>query len=139
MQGSLKNKMDKNTLEKRIKDLTPEEREITQHKGTEPPFTGLYYNHHENGSYLCKVCGKKLFTSESKFESGSGWPSFDRVANDQNISEKNDTSNNMNRTEVICSYCKSHLGHLFEDGPSETTGKRYCINSASLNFKKNDN
>lgn len=126
--------VDEDELKKR---LTPEEFEITQRAGTEMPFTGKYWNEHADGRYTCKVCDQVLFASRHKFESGSGWPSFDRaVAGSVVIGA--DTSHGMIRKEVVCSKCGAHLGRLFEDGPRETTGQRFCINSASLELEKSD-
>lgn len=115
--------------------LTPEQYHITQEKGTEAPFTGKYYNNHETGMYECVVCGHPLFSSDAKFDSGSGWPSFDKPVNRENVELKEDTSYGMQRTEVICKNCGAHVGHVFHDGPKETTGERFCVNSAALNFK----
>jgi peptide-methionine (R)-S-oxide reductase len=126
--------IDKDELKKK---LTSEEYEITQNAGTEAPFTGKYWNEHADGTYTCKVCGQVLFDAEHKFESGSGWPSFDRAV-PGSVSMREDTSHGMTRTEVVCSRCGAHLGHMFEDGPKETTGQRFCINSASLDLKKRD-
>lgn len=125
--------MDKDELKNK---LTKEEFHITQEKGTETPFHNEYYNHHEDGMYSCKVCGQQLFSSEAKYDSGTGWPSFDDAL-PGSVKLHEDTSLGMSRTEVVCSQCGSHLGHLFSDGPKETTGKRFCTNSASLNFGKN--
>jgi peptide-methionine (R)-S-oxide reductase len=117
--------------------LTPEQYRVTQHKGTEAPFTGEFWNHHEKGMYRCVVCGEELFTSESKFDSGCGWPSFDRAANDKIVGTNLDTTHGMVRDEIVCTKCGAHLGHVFPDGPTET-GLRYCVNSASLSFDPKD-
>ena len=115
--------------------LTPEQYHVLRQKGTEHAFTGALYNNHEKGVYECAACGQPLFSSDTKFESGSGWPSFDDPINRQNVELHDDNSFFMRRTEVTCKNCGSHLGHVFNDGPRDTTGMRYCINSASLNFK----
>lgn len=115
--------------------LTPEQYEILRLKGTEAPFSGQYVDHHQNGTYTCAACGANLFKSVAKFESGSGWPSFFDVATKGNVELHRDSSGGMSRTEVTCAKCDSHLGHLFDDGPADRGGKRYCINSACLNFK----
>src|ERR1035437_3774062 len=117
------------------KKLTPEQYKVLREKGTEPAFSGVFYNNHKTGIYECVACGQQLFSSDTKFDSGSGWPSFDNPVNRENIKLKEDSSYGMARTEVICKNCGSHLGHVFDDGPKETTGKRYCINSCTLNFK----
>jgi peptide-methionine (R)-S-oxide reductase len=114
--------------------LTPEQYEVCRLKGTERPFSGSLYYNHETGVYQCVACGQPLFVSENKFDSGCGWPSFDRPIEGA-VEYHEDRSHFMRRTEVTCKNCGSHLGHVFEDGPRETTGQRYCINSVSLNFQ----
>ena len=116
--------------------LTPLQFEVTRNKATEHAFTGEYWNTSDEGIYHCICCGAELFTSESKFDSMCGWPSFDKPLNDDQIVEELDTSLGMERTEVTCDSCGAHLGHVFPDGPPETTGLRYCINSASIDLKK---
>lgn len=117
-------------------ELTPEQYEILRNKGTERAFTGKYWNAKDKGAYHCAGCGELLFVSDSKFDSGCGWPSFDKPANDM-IEEHRDTSHGMVRTEVVCKNCGGHLGHVFNDGPTQT-GLRYCINSASIDLEKGD-
>ncbi|SIR58498.1 peptide-methionine (R)-S-oxide reductase MsrB [Natronorubrum thiooxidans] len=113
-------------------ELSDEEYRILREAGTEPPFSGEFVDHNADGSYVCAGCGAELFDSETKFESGCGWPSF-YDTDDDRIETRLDTSNGMRRTEVLCGNCGGHLGHVFDDGP-DPTGKRYCINSVALDF-----
>ena len=119
------------------KSLTPEQYKVLREKGTETAFANKYYNNHEKGIYTCAGCGTEIFTSETKYESGSGWPSFYAPLAEGKVKLQEDESFGMKRTEVICSKCGGHLGHLFDDGP-QPTGMRYCINSAALNFIKSN-
>jgi peptide-methionine (R)-S-oxide reductase len=114
--------------------LTPQQYQVCRLKGTERAFTGALWNNHGTGMYECVACGQQLFSSDAKFDSGSGWPSFDDPVDREHVELVEDRSHGMVRTEVLCRSCGAHLGHLFEDGPRATTGLRYCINSAALLF-----
>lgn len=143
-QGQMKKASEKNTKAKTAEaskktdaqwkaELTPEQYQVLREKGTERAFTGEYWNTFEKGSYGCAACGQILFASENKFESDCGWPSFDQALKGTVIYQK-DSTYGMSRTEVLCSNCQSHLGHIFDDGPKETTGERFCMNSVAIKF-----
>ncbi|KND47155.1 MAG: peptide-methionine (R)-S-oxide reductase [Parcubacteria bacterium C7867-004] len=119
-------------------ELSPEEYRVLREAGTEAPFTGKFVNNHETGMYTCRACGSALFSSEKKFDSGSGWPSFTDPAVAANVGTRDDSSLGMHRTEVYCKTCGGHLGHVFDDGPKDAGGKRYCINSVCLGFEQED-
>lgn len=121
---------------KKDEELSPELRRVAREGGTEAPFTGAYVNHHEKGMYTCAICGTELFSSDTKFDSGTGWPSFTNPANLAHVELREDKSLGMSRTEVVCKNCGAHLGHVFDDGPADAGGKRYCINSVCLEFEK---
>ncbi len=127
-----------NKDEKWREELDPEQYHVLREKGTERAFTGKYWDLKDDGTYHCAACGEPLFSSETKYDSGSGWPSFYAPADEESVAELADHSHGMVRTEVVCKKCESHLGHVFPDGPQDKTGLRYCINSASLDFKKED-
>jgi peptide-methionine (R)-S-oxide reductase len=124
--------MDKEELKQK---LTSKEYHVTQEKGTEAPFSGTYVHTKENGTYNCKVCATPLFSSDTKFDSGTGWPSFDKALPGA-IKENIDDSHGMTRTEIVCAHCGAHLGHKFNDGPKDTTGDRFCMNSCALDLEK---
>jgi peptide-methionine (R)-S-oxide reductase len=117
------------------KELTPEQYNVLREKGTERPFSGVYNDTQDEGTYLCAACGNELFDSETKFDSGCGWPSFYAPIAEGNVKAETDTSHGMKRTEITCAKCGSHLGHVFDDGP-QPTGQRYCMNSVSLKLDK---
>lgn len=118
--------------------LTEDEYHVLREAGTEAPFSGEYVDNHEKGVYRCKACGNVLFSSDQKFDSGTGWPSFTDPAVAENVGTRSDDSHGMHRTEVYCKHCGSHLGHVFDDGPAEKGGKRYCINSVCLEFNEGE-
>jgi len=124
-------------MNQRIKtdaELTDEQKQVLRNKGTEAPFSGEYWDNHESGMYRCAGCGNELFEAGVKFDSGTGWPSF-TDAKDGAVLFERDTSHGMERTEVVCAHCGGHLGHVFDDGPREAGGKRFCINSCALDFE----
>ncbi len=126
------------TNEEWEEQLDPKTFHVTREKGTEAPFSGTYWNEHSTGVYQCSNCGLELFSSETKFDSGTGWPSFDSPMNREHIELVSDNTHSMQRTEVTCKRCGAHLGHVFDDGPKETTGQRFCINSCSLKLQKTE-
>ncbi len=132
----IKNRVDKTEKEWRQK-LTPEQVSVCRQKGTEPAFTGKYYDCKDKGIYVCSCCGNSLFSSEAKYDSGSGWPSYFKPINEGAVKTEIDTSHGVQRVEVMCNTCDAHLGHVFKDGP-QPTGLRYCINSISIDLDKSD-
>lgn len=130
----MSNRVEKTDAEWR-ETLTPEQFHVLRQAGTEGAFTGKYWNHKEDGSYVCAGCGAELFTSNAKFDSHCGWPSFFDVVDESRVERREDNSWGMKRIEVLCKNCGGHLGHLFDDAPSTPTGQRFCINSVSIDFK----
>jgi peptide-methionine (R)-S-oxide reductase len=118
------------------KKLTPEQYAVLREKGTEAPFTGKLLENKETGMYICGACGQEIFSSDTKFDSGSGWPSFFKPADNKAVKLVDDSTLGMHRTEIVCANCGSHLGHVFDDAPQTPTGQRFCINSVALDFKK---
>jgi peptide-methionine (R)-S-oxide reductase len=133
----MKEKQAEKSDEEWRRELSPEQYQVCRQKGTERAFTGKYYDCKEAGTYHCACCGKELFSSDTKYDSGSGWPSFYRPIDKDAVKTEPDSSHGLARTEVLCSACNAHLGHVFEDGP-EPTGLRYCINSVSLDLEKDE-
>lgn len=123
---------------KKDSELSPELRRVARGGGTEAPFSGKYVDNHDTGMFRCAICGTELFSSDAKFDSGTGWPSFSFSANREHIVLKEDVSHGMRRTEVICKKCGAHLGHVFNDGPADKGGTRYCINSVCLDLEKEE-
>ena len=120
------------------RELTPEQYEVVRQKGTEAPFSSELNDVKDPGTFVCVACGQPLFSADDKFDSGTGWPSFDRPMGDENVETAEDNSFLMRRTEVLCSRCDAHLGHVFDDGPADTTGQRFCINGCALEFKSEE-
>ena len=127
----------KKTEEEWRKELSPEQFHVARQKGTEPAFTGKYWDNHDEGTYRCACCGAELFDSSTKFDSGTGWPSFYAAVDPNSVRTETDISHGMRRVEALCAQCDAHLGHVFPDGP-KPTGARFCMNSASLDFKKKE-
>jgi peptide-methionine (R)-S-oxide reductase len=134
MEGGAMEETVTKTEEQWKEELSPEQYEVLRRKGTEAPFTGKYVHNHDDGTYRCAACGAELFSSDTKFDSGTGWPSFTEPMVAEKVELREDNSHGMHRIEVVCRRCGGHLGHIFDDGPGPT-GKRYCINSCSLDFE----
>lgn len=127
-------------MDKRINpNLSDEQKQVLFEKATEPPFSGAFLNHKASGNYTCANCGVALFSSDKKFDSGSGWPSFSNVISNNSVKLVEDNSHGMQRVEVLCGNCGAHMGHVFNDGPRDDTGMRFCINSLSLDFAEKEN